>query len=169
MGMLETYLQLQIMPPPSLIEDLIEVMRFSSIDGGSLYTLNSYKICMIHGECLLTTEEYHRIVESLLNNGKVGGDFRRKLLINHADYIARAKDNIDGAITTVLDALIGHPTADDLMLLAQYYEIGGYNEQVIRTVDRLEQQDKFGRFRKFIRETRARLKDLDFDTEIKSE
>jgi len=169
MGMLQTYLQLRILPPPSLIEDLIEVMSFSTIDGGSLFTMHSYKDCMISRECLLTTEEYHRIVESLLNNENVAGDFRRRLLINHADYLARARNNTDGAITTVLEALIEYPTVDDLMLLAQYYEEGGYNDQVIRTIAFLEEEDKYGRFRKFIRETRTRISDRTFDTEIKTE
>ena len=157
LGILQIYLQLEEEPPRILVENLINVLKFTMLNYGSLNTLQSYKNCMIADKCVLKRDDYHRILEALLNNPNTAGDVRRKLLVIHAEYLAKATGNIDAAINTILEAIIGYPTADDLMLLAQYYEKGGYEQMTIRTIDYLEQQDKFGRFRKFIRETREKI------------
>ncbi len=157
MGMLETYLQLDMEPPQLFIEELVHDLSLTKVDIGLINLLYSVKNCMIEKGCPLQTKDYHSILQSLLNNPNMTGDFRRKLLINHAEYLAKAMGNIDAAITTILEAFLVHPTPDDLMLLALYYEKGGYKQDVLRTVDYLEEQDKFGRFRKFINETRKRL------------
>ena len=157
LGKLETYLQLKVEPPQEFIEELVSGLYSSKLDVSIISILKSVKNCIVAGGCLLSAEDYHRVLEAALNNRYMTGDIRRRLLIIHAEYLAKGQGNIDAAITTVLEALIVHPTPDDLMILALYYEEGGYPEQVERTINYLETQDKYGRFNKFIKEVRERL------------
>jgi len=158
LSILETYIQLQEVPPQSFIKELINDLYSAEINIGIINLLGSITECMITKECHLKTVDYQRVLEALHNNPKMIGAFREKLLIIHAEYLAKARGNIDAAIAKIVEAINVHPTHDGLMLLALYLEEGGYEQEVKRTIDVLEEQDKLGRYRKFIRETRERLK-----------
>ena len=156
MGMLVMYLQLQEAPPPSLIKRLCDELVSAKVELVMINIMKSVKNCMITGKCVLKDEDYQAILQALLKNPKMKGDFKRKLLLLHAEYLAKAKKDIDSAIKTVLGIILEYPTLDDLKLVSRYYEEGGYKDEMMRALDFLEKNDKYGQFSKFIKETRDR-------------
>lgn len=155
-GRLETDLLIAREPERELVEEIIEILPTANIKYGVINLTLSVKNCMVSKSCTLAKDDYHRIIKALLNNPGLFGDFRRRVMVMHADYLVKYQDNYDAAITTVLEAMQIHPTLDDLMLLVQYYEEGGYEDYSKSTLDYLEKQDKLGRFRKFVRENREK-------------
>jgi len=157
MSILETYLLMKEVPPQSIIENLILDLPAAKLDLGTTGILKSYLVCLTSGSCPLKSEDFDRIVQALLSNQELNGYQRHKLLIVYAEYLADYQDNIKSAIAIAVDALVEHTTLKGFMLLSLYYEKGGYMKEMKRNVDMLERTDKFGRYRRFIRESRERM------------
>ncbi len=157
MSILETYLLIKEVPPQSIIENLILDLPAAKLDLGTMGILKSYLVCLTSGSCPLKSEDFDRIVQALLSNQELNGYQKHKLLIIYAEYLADYQDNIKEAIAIAVDALVEHTTLEGFKLLSLYYEKGGYLKEMKRNVDMLEQTDKFGRYRRFIRESRERM------------
>ncbi len=152
MSILSMYLQLKEEPPQSLIEDLIQAFPTAKADKGMTNVFKSYKDCFAMEECPLKPEDFDRMVSALLSNQNMKGFFGRKLRIIYAKYFAEHQNDIGAAITNVLEAITSYPTLEDFVLLAQYYEEGGYFEEMQRTIKFIEDRDKFGQFGKLTRQ-----------------
>ncbi|NKB38884.1 MAG: hypothetical protein GKR93_17260 [Gammaproteobacteria bacterium] len=160
MGVLETYVQIGEAPPEGLIDELVTILPAGKIDISMVNIFKNYTACLDTENCVISHEELERIKDALLRNPEMEGYFKRSLLINYAKYLAETRENIDLAITTLLESTMAHPMLEDYMLLSTYYERGGYREQVIRTLDLLELQDQLGMFKKQITDTRSRMLNL---------
>ncbi len=158
LGILETYIQLEEVPPRILIEDLIDVLPVVKVNRGVINVFISIKRCFIENECPLESEDFERMLAALLSNHYIGKDIKRIILIINAEYLADAKLNIDAAIRNVLEAIILSENLEDFMLLAQYYVRGSYLKEAERTISYLEEHDRLGKFRKFINETKVKIR-----------
>jgi protein O-mannosyl-transferase len=154
LGILETHLKLKEVPPRILIEQLIQELSVAKIDRGVINLFMSFKVCFIETECTLKSEDFERLIDALLSHRYIGNDIKRLMLIIKAEYFFEYHANVDIAIPLLLEAIILDSNLEDFMLLTQYYEEGGYFEQMERTINYLEEHDKLGRYKKFIRQSR---------------
>jgi len=157
MSILETYLQMKEVPPQSIIENLILELPVAKIDPGTMDILKSYLACLLSEPCFLKSDDFDRILKALLSNQELKAYQKSKLLFIYAEYFADYQDDIKLAIAMAIDALVEYPTLKGFMMLSLYYERGGYLVEMKRNVDMLEYSDKFGMYRKFIRESRERM------------
>ena len=153
---LETYIHMGEVPPKSLIKELIKELPETIVNRGIINLFSSFKRCLINQKCDLNPEDFEGMIDALFNNKFILADSKRLILLIKAQYYFEYKQNIDAAITTVLEAIIWQGKIEDFVLLAQYYEAGGYIEEVKRTLVYIEKNDKLGRFNKFINDVKAR-------------
>jgi len=116
----------------------------------------AYKNCFTSGRCPLNPEDFDRMAKALFSNQSMKVYYGKNLRIINAKYFAEYSNNIDIAIANVLEAIILEPTLEEFMLLAQYYEEGGYYKEMKRTIDFMDEHDKYGQLRKFIRQANKR-------------
>ncbi len=150
LGILETYLQLNEVPPQNLIEELKQQLPISGVDRGVINVFESINECFSIQACPLSPKDYESLIEAFFNNQYIGNDIKRRILVMKAKYLLRRHGNVDAAITTVLEAIILSSEPEDYMLLAQYYKKGGYHQEMNHTIKYLEEHDALGRFRKSI-------------------
>jgi protein O-mannosyl-transferase len=153
---LETYLQMDEVPPQMLIEDLISELPVTKVNRGVINLFNSYLKCLIDQDCLLNSDEFERMIAALFSNQYILKDSKRLILLIKADYYYKFKKDIDAAIKTLLEAIIWNGQLDDFVLLAEYYESGNYYDQVKRTISYLEEHDKLGKYKKIINDFKSR-------------
>jgi protein O-mannosyl-transferase len=148
LAILETNLQLQEMPSELLIEKIVQKLPNANISRAVINIFESYKRCFLKDECTLTPNDFEKMLAALFSNKYIGNDVKRIILILKAEYLVESQNNIDVAITTVLEAIILNSELEDYMLLAQYYRKGGYHQEMYHTIKYLEEHDDLGRFRK---------------------
>jgi protein O-mannosyl-transferase len=153
---LETYIQMDEVPPRWLIEDLIIELPHTNINRGVIHLFKSYLQCLINKGCLLTPEDFERMLAALSSNHYIRADSKRLILLIKAEYNYQFKNNINDAITAVLEAIQWQGHLDDFVLLAKYYESGEYYEQMRRTITYLEENDTLGKHKKFINDFKAK-------------
>ncbi len=150
LGIVEMYVQLQETPREFLIEDLIQRLPNANVNRAVINIFESYKRCFIKEVCSLKSSDFERMLDALFDNKYIGNDVKRIILVLKANYLVESQNNIDVAITTVLEAIILSSELEDYMLLAQYYKKGGYHQEMDYVIKYLEEHDDFGRFRKSI-------------------
>ena len=145
------------MPPQSIVENLILELPVAKLDVGTMSILKSYLACLLSEPCFLKADDFDRIVKALLSNEDLKAYQKSKLLFLYAEYHADYMNNIKEAIAVAVDALVTFTSHKGFVVLSQYYERGGYLEEMKRNIDMLEYTDTLGRYSKFIRETRERV------------
>lgn len=158
LGILETHLQLKEIPPRELVTYLIQTLPVAKVDRGVINVFISYKNCFIEGECPLKPEDFEKLIAALFSNQYIGSDIKRIILIIKAEYFAEYHNNVDVAIPNVLEAIILESNLEDFMLLARFYEKGSYYNEMKRTINYMEEHDRLGRFRNFIKEKNIKYK-----------
>ena len=171
MGILETYFQAQREVPRETITQLLEDLPEAKVEEGMLLVFESYKDCYkeIEKGCLLLPEDFEKIKDALLMNPELVGANKSRVLQIYAEFLGEHMGDYKAAIATQVNAVTIFPIQRNFMLLSGYYEKVGYYRQVNRTIDMMEYLDEFGASEKFIRETRERIGDRDFDSEFEAE
>ena len=162
MGILEAYSWTNEEPPQQLIEDLIQNLPTAKVELSMILVFESYMECLVAekrnpGRCLLKPKDFERIKKALLSNHEMQAATKERILVIYAKYLDEYQGDTAAAIAAQVDALVEYPTLRDFMLLSQYYEKGGYYKLMTRTNNMLEELDRLGTFRKFIRESRERM------------
>ena len=152
LAILETYIQLEEAPSKDLVEKLINKLPISYVDRSVINLFKSINQCfLIKEKCTLTSQQYESMLEAFFNNKYIGNDIKRIILIIKAHYFMEYKDNVDIAITIVLEAILLVERLDDFMLLAQLYEKGEYYNEMQRTIEYIQKYDLIGQFKKPIK------------------
>ena len=106
--------------------------------------------------CPLEESYYLQLLDALLMNEGMSAGTRRWLMVIHSDYL-RSKGRLEEAIKAITITFEMYPTLEDLQLLVQYYDEGGYTDEIMNTLDIIEELDTLGRLRKFVREYRIKI------------
>ena len=157
MSILETYTDMKEPIPEGLLDQLVDILGTTKVEVSMVNIFKSYRDCVSEMDCPLSSRDFERIKDAMLENEEMQKFFRRSILVVYAEYLAEHLGDYDTAITVLLEAIIVHPMLEDFRLLAHYYEKGGYYDRAEDTLQFLEAQDKLGRFRNFALETRTRL------------
>lgn len=157
MAIVQAYLQTGETPPPALIEKLILELASTRFNIAMLGMFESYKDCLNSGGCPLEARDFERMLVAISINDDVLGYYKRTILVNYAKYLAEYVGDVNSAIIILLEALNVYSIKEDLVLLSSYYErIGSYTDME-RTLDLLEENDRFGVFRSYTGAARERL------------
>ncbi|MCK5432896.1 MAG: hypothetical protein KAJ03_09140, partial [Gammaproteobacteria bacterium] len=157
LSILETYLQIEEIPPQSLIENLIQELPNSKIDAGVSDIFKTYLNCLKIEKCFLSPDDFERLVNAALENSDRGNVSKADLHMLYAEFLADEKQDIKAAIANAVQAMVSATTLKNIAMLAQYYEKGGYEKLMRRTINLLDELDRFGQYRKFIRESKEKL------------
>lgn len=155
LSVLENYLRFGEIPPKNLLDKLPQKMSTAKITLGATDVFISIMRCLTIKACSLEHNEFHKLLEALLSNTSISGRQRGEIQGNYAAYVLSLENNLDKAISIVLQASDNEPSMLELYeLLIYYYELSGNIEAIKGVIDTLEDKDKLGRFNKYIRKAR---------------
>jgi protein O-mannosyl-transferase len=152
---LESYLQREEVPPRELVDDIIQSLPDKHFERRTINIIKSIFICVIRSQCHLISDDIHKIMQAINYNSNISSRNRAELLGYYANYIFEYENNIDGAISVLLDAIKIESSILELYeLLIFYYEKSGDTVSMKSTIDVLERKDRFGRFNEYINHAR---------------
>jgi len=155
LSILEIYLRFGESPSELFLDNIIEALSTAKIRSRTTNVFNLIIRCLIKEGCSLQAREFDRMIEALLSNPSMLGRQRGELLGNYAAYILEIENDLDKTIGIVSQAIDSEPSMLELYeLLIYYYEKSGSIEDMKRAIDALENNDRLGQYRKYIRQVR---------------
>ena len=158
LSILEIYLRFGEAPPKVLLDNLIQAIATAKIKMGTTNVFRSLNQCLIEKGCYLEAREFHRLLQALLSNPSISDRQKGELLGNYAAYVLALENDLDKAISIVLQAINGEPSMLELYeLLIYYYDKRGDVEGIKQAIDTLDSKDRLGRYRKYLRQVREEV------------
>jgi tetratricopeptide (TPR) repeat protein len=158
LSILESYLRFGEPPPEILLDDLVQAISTAKINSAVTNVFTSIIQCLIKEGCFLQASEFQRLMDGLLSNPSISGRQRADLLGNYAAYVLEYEDDLDKAISIVLQGIDEEPSMLELYtLLIFYYGKSDNTEEIKRALDILERKDRFGQYGKYIRQAREEV------------
>ncbi len=158
LSILESYLRFREPPPKILLDNLVQAISTAKIKSAATNVFTSIIQCLIKEGCSLQASEFQRLMDGLLSNPSISGRQRGDLLGNYAAYVLEYENDINKAISIVLQAIDDEPSLLELhTLLIFYYGKSGNTEDIKRALDTLDRKDRFGQYGKYIRQAREEV------------
>ncbi len=158
LSILESYLRFGEPPPKILLDNLVQSISTAKIKSAATNVFTSIIQCLIKEGCFLQASEFQRLMDGLLSNPSISGRQRADLLGNYAAYVLEYENDLDKAISIVLQGIDEEPSMLELhTLLIFYYGKSGNTEDIKRALDTLDRKDRFGQYRKYIRQAREEV------------
>jgi len=158
LSILKIYLRFGEAPPKILLDNLIQAIATAKIKMGTTNVFRSLNQCLIEKGCYLEAREFHRLLQALLSNPSISDRQKGELLGNYAAYVLALENDLDKAISIVLQAINGEPSMLELYeLLIYYYDKRGDVEGIKQAIDTLDSKDRLGRYRKYLRQVREEV------------
>ena len=158
LSILGIYLQFGDTPPKKMLDNLIQMISTAKLTLGASNVFNSIIRCLIKEGCSLEEREFHRLMQALLSNPSISDRQKGELLGNYAAYVLAFENDLDKAISIVLQAINDDPSMLELYeLLIYYYDKRGDVEGIKQAIDTLDSKDRLGRYRKYLRQVREEV------------
>ena len=153
LSILGIYLQFGDTPPKIMLDNLVQMISTAKLTLGASNVFNSITRCLIKEGCSLEEREFHRLLQAFLSNPSISDRQKGELSGNYAAYVLEFENDLDKAISIVLQAINDDPSMLELYeLLIYYYGIRGNVDDIKQAIDTLDSKDKLGRYRKYSRQ-----------------
>lgn len=155
MGLLESHLRFGETPPDILWDKLTQSAPTAKINSGAKNIFKSIISCSVRQKCSPQKREFEKLIQAFFSNPGLTGRHRGEMSGNYAAYVLAREDDIERAISILLEAIDKQPSMLELYeLLIYYYSISGDYQGMGQAIDTLEKRDRFGQFRKYLAEAK---------------